>query len=1104
MSKIIIVIGLLILIVLSSVAYFYLDVDKRMGFNISETQEGDYDNINRLSEIRELPPLVIKNYSKEWIVTKRRGEEIAFDLTLADLKDKKTEICFILREGIDPASVNLSERNLYGKNGSAILDDKNKTLKIKYESNKCDGVDGYHLALTDAKAVNINEYIRFGENSLIIEYQDLNKLNYQSSWFDLNVTLFMNITGNFSSPANDIWVRTDNVTQKFGADIDDNETKHLKYLIESSKEIKQRERGHYYLSQINRVQCGSVFCFNEEFHNLDFSDICHPRMNMTVVNEEDIDGTILFFPNCSFNYLDEFNLEITFLAEYNSSLGYISVDPTITIEDVSSSDSILINVTVENNFTHLTTNGSAINNSDLFFYLPFDSDVSTVTTYDYSEKNNDAALISGATYTDEGIIGKGMEMDGTNDYVNVLGFPEFNNTPRDMVLSAWFFQKGEGRNAHQGVVSVLSPSNNAQLRMGTSANTARYVCNSFYSILGGGTTGLAAIQNVADTKDAWHHIMCKLDFTPPNTMNLTLFVDGTIRASTTVTTFETFEYTADRVQVGSSKLNFNRFFNGTIDEAMMLNNKTLTDAQLLEIWTNSSSRFLPRGEQIFENINVSGVGNENMINITINSTMFLGSMINVSIGEVSGGSYTYGTEATFTNNFINDSTVTGIQNISLKFIFYPGDATTQFYSPTLENNIIIDSYRGGPNVAPNLTLISPENNTFDLNSTVSLVFNVSDNDGDLVNIQIFVTNRTNDTLFHEVHASTVPGDQGRFEYNLSFMPILEGYGIDVYAWYHLDNRSDFGESNSRVFDFSNNGRNGTPVFGTHPNSTGLFSGAYEFSGASQQHISIGLGTAFNDTCNNGCTFAAWVFALDATTGMVVSKSDSNPANHMFEFGTSGADKMELMIWETPTGASCIATGEILPENIWVHVTGVYNGTDTLMYYNGDLQQNTTCSFSGVHEDNWSISQQTIIGAREILSPTYGSVWDGLIDELVILNRSLNGTEVSEFFELKNGKYNWYVNATDTPGNNNMSETREFTVGPAPDSCIPPESGNWNVSGGDNCEIEENINVSGNLTITGSCNFTISSNITFILPNSFVFLGPEPCRIDIVSGGFNAG
>ena len=77
--------------------------------------------------------------------------------------------------------------------------------------------------------------IELGENSIVYEYQDINLLNYQDTWFDVNISLSCE-----DVPQNDIWVRHDADKDKFGANGTFEGVTSCKYIVNSNSEIVSR------------------------------------------------------------------------------------------------------------------------------------------------------------------------------------------------------------------------------------------------------------------------------------------------------------------------------------------------------------------------------------------------------------------------------------------------------------------------------------------------------------------------------------------------------------------------------------------------------------------------------------------------------------------------------------------------------------------------------------------------------------------------------------------------------------------------------------------------------------------------------------------------
>ena len=64
-------------------------------------------------------------------------------------------------------------------------------------------------------------------------------------------------------------------------------------------------------------------------------------------------------------------------------------------------------------------------------------------------------------------------------------------------------------------------------------------------------------------------------------------------------------------------------------------------------------------------------------------------------------------------------------------------------------------------------------------------------------------------------------------------------------------------------------------------------------------------------------------------------------------------------------------------NQWYHIVGVYNGSDTFIYVNGELNDSTTCSFTSLNEVAWQGSESTFIGLKD--DSTYSNPFNGLCE-----------------------------------------------------------------------------------------------------------------------------
>jgi len=125
-----------------------------------------------------------------WKITKQEGNEQNFDVYISDTLNKKTDICLVVKP--DATSVDLTAKPIYNQFGAVT--DKSVPMTLAYEPAKCivDGkaVAGYQLVLSDPKLSAIDNYIKIGTDSLVIEYQNDSKIQYIFDWGETNITLF--------------------------------------------------------------------------------------------------------------------------------------------------------------------------------------------------------------------------------------------------------------------------------------------------------------------------------------------------------------------------------------------------------------------------------------------------------------------------------------------------------------------------------------------------------------------------------------------------------------------------------------------------------------------------------------------------------------------------------------------------------------------------------------------------------------------------------------------------------------------------------------------------------------------------------------------------
>ncbi len=532
-------------------------------------------------------------------------------------------------------------------------------------------------------SVNLEAQKQEGKEEITIEQSD-GKIVYEDEGRSLNTTLSLNLASTFVNVDDNLWTVRIGNRIKFGwnntytiALSATNETFSARYIIDSDEELTIQGTRVITSPRVTQTTCGSIQCTNTRREIIDFSDICR-----ATVDKE----TIIFNPACSFTELKDNQIQLDFLTIYDSMSDTIIIDPTIIIEDVSLAVSTLTNVTVENNFSHLAfgnNNIDFINETNLAAYFPFDVNASAITAYDWSVRNNDGDWTGNAHWNDSGIIGGAYEGDGSGDYILLEDDLLDLNLTANYTIMGWVKpDTSSGGIVKRGAGSSSNFNTQVFSILWSSSEIIRYG-------LGTGAANQVVDTNAGTAPDGvWVHFACGLNAST----HMHCYLNGVLQNNIEAMTLGPLWSAATRVSfIGASRAQ-DLHWNGLMDEIMFINT-SLSAEQVLAVYRNQSSRFHPRGEQIFNNVSLDGTGGDNRINITVNITENFDSILNVSIGDKSGDDYSYADELGFTNNRVTDATVGTSDNFSLKFIFYAGNkSSNSFISPTLENDIQIDSY----------------------------------------------------------------------------------------------------------------------------------------------------------------------------------------------------------------------------------------------------------------------------------------------------------------------------------------------------------------------------------------------------------------------------
>lgn len=203
---------------------------------------------------------------------------------------------------------------------------------------------------------------------------------------------------------------------------------------------------------------------------------------------------------------------------------------------------------------------------------------------------------------------------------------------------------------------------------------------------------------------------------------------------------------------------------------------------------------------------------------------------------------------------------------------------------------------------------------------------------------------------------------------------------------HLNNDSSFSEGNTRVFDFSGNGNNGTPQNNSRVSLTNKIfgAGAYTFDG-NEAYIDVGTDSSLD--ISGAMTIVAWVKVnnLSAISGVFGKMGGSGDRGYSFEVRTNGeilgASYISNTIRTTQSG-----NGEIVVDT-WYHLAYTRRSGLQQIYKNGVSIKQTT------HSGTFDTSVQ--VGT---VGEGFNTLFmNGTIDELSIWNRILSPLEIGELY-----------------------------------------------------------------------------------------------------------
>jgi len=642
-----------------------------------------------------------------------------------------------------------------------------------------------------------------------------------------------------------------------------------------------------------------------------------------------------------------------------------------------------------------------VNQSGLVSYWRLDGDVTD------SVGGNDGTN-SGSSDT-IGIVGHARSFDGVDDYVNFDDFTETEGISQ-ITYSVWVKKKENGQRQH--ILGDWSYTNGEGQRIEyQSNNIPRFTIETSES----GNIDVESDSEITDFN--WHHIVGVY-----NETNLLLYIDGIEQLSKPSISGNTMDNIAD-FQLGISGDKSSYPFNGSIDEVLIFN-RSLSSTEISEIYNEQKKYY---GVDMFEEYGVfddaSGVTATHSDSLNFDTTDSFSISNWIKYDSSMGTGFIWAKQETGSD----------YRGYSL---YWDGDEFVIYISndnsPQTRMVKKLNGVSWGDNTWRHLTITYDGTASFEgLKMWVDGIEQDMFESGDTITISDTIQNtndfaigfRAGSTAYSECNIDEVLV----FNSSLTQSEITSLYNskfkLDDYSHNNLVSHWDMdGNFNDRVgdndgtatngayttdglvsywpldesFDDLVGGNDGTQSGGV-TNATGLSSGAMNFDGVND-YVKKDV-SDFQISDNSG-SICSW-FMLDTASinNYIFTSSDEDTTTYLLSLYVRNTNKLSLYL-SFDSGTNHVISGDTtLLANQWYHGCLVSDGTSYNIYLDGkDDGANVA---SGSNDGKWfgdiANRDNIAIGALErtsLVSPTF----DGQIDEVLIYDRSLDSSEVSDLYK----------------------------------------------------------------------------------------------------------
>lgn len=234
-----------------------------------------------------------------------------------------------------------------------------------------------------------------------------------------------------------------------------------------------------------------------------------------------------------------------------------------------------------------------------------------------------------------------------------------------------------------------------------------------------------------------------------------------------------------------------------------------------------------------------------------------------------------------------------------------------------------------------------------------------------------------------------------------FILMIVSIGIFVLAWpsylndYNLAyfRLNEVAGTNAR--DSVNGIYNATNINSVAINQLGKIGTSYKFDGVND-YLNLTKPT-FACIPDKNCTIAMWINTTKNSDSLYYAGNGSSAVHpFVYLYTESGTGRLQFQTRNSDNAIQLFYTTSNVSTGTWNHVAVVMNVSSVLLYVNGLMVNQSVSTQTLLNNNNANIE---IIGG---FAPEVADVFDGLIDEIGIWNRSLNDSEIQKLYNNGNG------------------------------------------------------------------------------------------------------